>query len=235
VRAGEIVGLAGLVGAGRTEVARVLFGIDRRDAGEIRLAGRPVSFASPSEAMDAGIAYLPEDRHQEGLVLDFSIAQNVTLPILRRLFPRFIVNAATERRVADEYTKQFNVRMIGVDQAVGALSGGNQQKVVLAKWLASKPQVLILDEPTRGIDIGAKVEVHRIISELAAAGLGIILISSDLPEVLAMSDRILVLHEGRITAEIPRDRATEERVMFAATGNLEPVAVGETASEALDG
>ena len=235
VRAGEIVGLAGLVGAGRTEVARVLFGIDRRDAGEIRLAGRPVSFASPSEAMDAGIAYLPEDRHQEGLVLDFSIAQNVTLPILRRLFPRFIVNAATERRVADEYTKQFNVRMIGVDQAVGALSGGNQQKIVLAKWLASKPQVLILDEPTRGIDIGAKVEVHRIISELAAAGLGIILISSDLPEVLAMSDRILVLHEGRITAEIPRDRATEERVMFAATGNLEPVAAGETASEALDG
>jgi rhamnose transport system ATP-binding protein len=220
VRAGEIVGFAGLVGAGRTEVARVLFGVDRRDAGEIRLGGSPVDFASPSAAMHAGIAYLPEDRHQEGLILDFSIAQNVTLPILPRLFPRFLVRASTERAVAHEYTEQFNVRMTGVDQLVGSLSGGNQQKVVLAKWLASKPTILILDEPTRGIDIGAKVEVHRIISELAASGLGIILISSDLPEVLAMSDRILVLHEGRITAEIPHDRATQERVMFAATGNM---------------
>jgi rhamnose transport system ATP-binding protein len=235
VRAGEIVGFAGLVGAGRTEIARVLFGIDRRDAGEIRLGGHAVSFASPSEAMGAGIAYLPEDRHQEGLVLDFSIAKNVTLPILPRLFPRLFVRSSTERRVAAEYTKQFDVRMTGVEQLVGALSGGNQQKVVLAKWLASKPRVLILDEPTRGIDIGAKVEVHRIISELAASGLGIILISSDLPEVLAMSDRILVLHEGRITAEIPRDRATEERVMFAATGNVEPVAAGDATSRALDG
>ena len=234
VRRGEIVGLAGLVGAGRTEVARVLFGIDRRDGGEIRLGGHAVSFATPSEAMDAGIAYLPEDRHQEGLVLDFSIAQNVTLPILPRLFPRLLVRASTERRVADEYTRQFDVRMTGVDQIVGALSGGNQQKVVLAKWLASKPRVLILDEPTRGIDIGAKVEVHRIISELAASGLGIVLISSDLPEVLAMSDRILVLHEGRLTAEIPRARATEERVMFAATGNLEPVAAGDQTSGAAD-
>ncbi|MFL5674539.1 MAG: sugar ABC transporter ATP-binding protein [Chloroflexota bacterium] len=220
VRHGEIVGMAGLVGAGRTEVARVLFGIDQRDAGEVRLDGAPVSFATPSAAMDAGIAYLPEDRHQEGLVLDFSIAQNVTLPILPRLFPRFLVDTTTEQRVARDYTEQFNVKMIGVEQMVGALSGGNQQKVVLAKWLASKPQLLILDEPTRGIDIGAKVEVHRIISELAASGLGIILISSDLPEVLAMSDRILVLHEGRVTAEIARADATEERVMVAATGNL---------------
>jgi rhamnose transport system ATP-binding protein len=220
VRQGEIVGFAGLVGAGRTEVARVLFGIDARDGGEVRLAGEPVWFRSPSAAMTAGIAYLPEDRHQEGLVLDFTIAQNVTLPILPRLFPRLLVRAATERRVADDYTRQFNVRMTGVDQLVGALSGGNQQKIVLAKWLASKPRVLILDEPTRGIDIGAKVEVHRIIGELAASGLGVILISSDLPEVLAMSDRILVLHEGRLTAEIARDDATEERVMFAATGSL---------------
>ena len=221
VRAGEILGFAGLVGAGRTEVARVLFGVDQPDGGEIRLDGSPVSFGSPSAAMHAGIAYLPEDRHQEGLVLDFSIAQNVTLPILPRLFPRFLLRSSIERKVARDYTQQFNVRMTGVDQLVGALSGGNQQKVVLAKWLASKPRVLILDEPTRGIDIGAKVEVHRIISELAASGLGIILISSDLPEVLAMSDRILVLHEGRITAEIPRDRATEERVMFAATGSAD--------------
>jgi rhamnose transport system ATP-binding protein len=170
--------------------------------------------------MHAGIAYLPEDRHQEGLVLDFTIAQNVTLPILPRLFPRFLLRPSVERQVAHDYTEQFNVRMVGVDQLVGALSGGNQQKVVLAKWLAARPRILILDEPTRGIDIGAKVEVHRIISELAASGLGIILISSDLPEVLAMSDRILVLHEGRVTAEIPRGRATQERVMFAATGSV---------------
>jgi rhamnose transport system ATP-binding protein len=239
VRSAEIVGFAGLVGAGRTEVARVLFGIDQRDGGEILLGGTHVSFASPSEAMHAGIAYLPEDRHHEGLVLDFSIAQNVTLPILPRLFPRFLVRASTERKVAHEYTEQFNVRMTGVDQLVGALSGGNQQKVVLAKWLAARPTILILDEPTRGIDIGAKVEVHRIISELAASGLGIILISSDLPEVLAMSDRILVLHEGRLTAEIPRERATEERVMFAATGSAgagdDPVATGQSLGGGSDG
>jgi rhamnose transport system ATP-binding protein len=220
VRAGEILGLAGLVGAGRSEVARVLFGIDRRDGGEVRLGGKLVDFAAPSAAMSEGIAYLPEDRHQEGLVLDFTIAQNVTLPILPRLFPRLLISASTERRVAREHTEQFNVRMTGVDQEVGALSGGNQQKVVLAKWLASGPRVLILDEPTRGIDIGAKVEVHRLISELAASGLAIILISSDLPEVLAMSDRIVVLHEGRVTAEISRGEASQERVMFAATGNV---------------
>ena len=222
VRAGEIVGLAGLVGAGRTELARVLFGVDARDAGVVRLAGAPVEFTSPSQAMAAGIAYLPEDRHQDGLVMDFSITQNVTLPILPRLFPRLLVHASREDEVAREYTEEFRVRMTGVDQLVGALSGGNQQKVVLAKWLASKPTVLILDEPTRGIDIGAKVEVHRIVSELAASGLAIILISSDLPEVLAMSDRILVLHEGRLAAEIARDQATEEGVMFAATGNVRP-------------
>jgi rhamnose transport system ATP-binding protein len=239
VRAGEIVGFAGLVGAGRTEVARVLFGIDQRDAGEVRLGGTPVAFASPSAALHAGVAYLPEDRHQEGLVLDFSIAQNVTLPILPRLFPRLLVRASTERAVAHEYTEQFNVKMTGVDQLAGALSGGNQQKVVLAKWLASNPRVLILDEPTRGIDIGAKVEVHRIITELAASGLGIILISSDLPEVLGMSDRVVVLHEGRITAEIPRDRASQERVMFAATGHKTgddaPMVAGESLSGSNDG
>ncbi len=218
VRAGEILGLAGLVGAGRTEVAQVLFGIDRRDAGRIELAGREVTFDSPSAALRAGIAYVPEDRHQNGLVLDFPIASNVTLPIMPRLFPRLLVRRETEREVARTFTDELRVRMTSVEQPVAALSGGNQQKVVLAKWLATKPRVLILDEPTRGIDIGAKVEVHRIISDLAESGLAIILISSDLPEVLAMSDRIVVLHEGRITAEIGHDDATEERVMYAATG-----------------
>ncbi len=218
VRAGEILGFAGLVGAGRTEIARVLFGIDRADSGEIRLAGQPVRFDSPAAALSNGVAYVPEDRHQEGLVLDFSIASNVSLPILPRLFPRLFVHRETERRLAADYAERLSVRSTGVDQLVGALSGGNQQKVLIAKWLATKPRVLILDEPTRGIDIGAKAEVHRIIADLAASGLAIILISSELPEVLAMSDRILVMHEGRITAELARADATEEQVMFAATG-----------------
>ena len=218
VRAGEIVGLAGLVGAGRTEIARVLFGIDRPDGGHISVAGQEVAFRRPDDALRAGIAYLPEDRHQQGLVIDFSITQNISLPILPRLFPRLLVKAQVESSLADGYAQRLRVRMTSVDQPVNALSGGNQQKVVFAKWLAAEPRVLILDEPTRGIDIGAKVEVHRIIGELAASGLAIILISSDLPEVLAMSDRIIVLHEGVITAELSRAQANEERVMFAATG-----------------
>jgi rhamnose transport system ATP-binding protein len=220
VHAGEIVGFAGLIGAGRTEVARVLFGIDRADRGQVLLDGRPVAFATPAEALRAGVAYVPEDRHQQGLVLDFPIASNISLPILPRLFPRFFVDRPVERDLAERYAAQLRVRMTDVEQLVSALSGGNQQKVVIAKWLATQPRVLILDEPTRGIDIGAKVEVHRIIAELAANGLGIILISSDLPEVLAMSDRILVMHEGRLTAELSRAEATEERVMFAATGQV---------------
>lgn len=220
VRAGEILGLAGLVGAGRTEVARVLFGIDQPSAGQMLLDGKPVRFASPSAALRAGIAYVPEDRHRDGLVLEFSIADNVTLPILPRMFPRLFVHHPAERALAKEYTERLRIRATSVDQLVQALSGGNQQKVVIAKWLATNPRILILDEPTRGVDIGAKVEVHRIISELAVSGLGIVLISSDLPEVLAMSDRILVLHEGRVTDEVPRHEATEERVMFAATGQV---------------
>ena len=226
VRAGEILGLAGLVGAGRTEIARVLFGIESRTAGEVLLDGKPVNFRSPSEALRAGIAYVPEDRHQDGLVLDFSIANNITLPILPRLFPRLLLRARVEDEVARSFSEPLRVRATGVGQAVSALSGGNQQKVVIAKWLATKPRVLILDEPTRGVDIGAKVEVHRIVSELAATGLAIVMISSDLPEVLAMSDRILVLHEGRVAAEIARSDASEERVMFAATGQVEAAAAG---------
>jgi rhamnose transport system ATP-binding protein len=221
VRAGEILGLAGLVGAGRTEIARVLFAIEPRTAGEILLEGRPVAFRTPSEALRAGIAYVPEDRHQDGLILDFSIANNVTLPILGRLFPRLFLRSRTEADLAAGYSERLHVRSTGVDQVASALSGGNQQKVVIAKWLATEPRVLILDEPTRGVDIGAKVEVHRIVSDLAASGLAIIMISSDLPEVLAMSDRILVLHEGRITAEIARADASEERVMLAATGQVD--------------
>ncbi|HET9918944.1 MAG TPA: sugar ABC transporter ATP-binding protein [Ktedonobacteraceae bacterium] len=220
VRRGEILGFAGLVGAGRTEVARVVFGIDRADAGEIRIGGKLVQMHSPKTAMNYGIAYVPEDRHQHGLVMDFSIARNMTLPILRQTSLLGLVNQRREREIAKDYSAQLQVRSSGIDQLVKALSGGNQQKVVLAKWLITNPSVLILDEPTRGIDVGSKAEVHRIVSELASKGLAIMLISSDLPEVLAMADRVLVMHEGRIAAEFTHADVDQEKVMFAATGQV---------------
>jgi rhamnose transport system ATP-binding protein len=218
LRQGEILGFAGLVGAGRTEVARVLFGIDRAESGEIWLKGKKVHIRSPQHAMGYGIAYVPEDRHQHGLVMDFSIAANVTLAILHQVSRLGLVDPRRERKIAGQYSSQLSVRSEGVEQLVNALSGGNQQKVVLGKWLATNPSVLILDEPTRGIDVGAKAEVHHIISDLAARGLAIILISSELPEVLAMADRVIVLHEGHVTGTFARSEATQERVMFAATG-----------------
>lgn len=218
LRQGEILGFAGLVGAGRTEVAQVLFGIDQAESGEIRLKGQQVRIRSPRDAMNYGIAYVPEDRHQHGLVMNFSIAANVTLPILKQVSRLGLVHPRRERQLAEAYSRQFRVRSTGVEQLVTALSGGNQQKVVLSKWLATSPSVLILDEPTRGIDVGAKAEVHRIISDLAAGGLAIILISSELPEVLAMADRVVVLHEGHVTGAFTRAEATQERVMLAAAG-----------------
>ena len=218
LRRGEILGFAGLVGAGRTEVARALFGIDRLESGEIWLKGKKVHIRSPQQAMDYGIAYVPEDRHQQGLVMNFSIASNITLPILQQISRLGLVDPRREHKIAGEYSSRLHVRSTGLEQLVNALSGGNQQKVVLSKWLATNPSVLILDEPTRGIDVGAKAEVHRIISDLAAGGLAIILISSELPEVLAMADRVIVLHEGRVTGTFARSEATQERVMFAATG-----------------
>jgi rhamnose transport system ATP-binding protein len=221
VRRGEILGLAGLVGAGRTEVARVLFGIDRADAGEVLVAGKPAHIKSPKDAMRLGIVYVPEDRHEQGLVLDFSIAANVSLPIVQRLSRLLVVDRAQEKRLAADYSKQLQVRSTGVDQPASGLSGGNQQKVVIAKWLATRPTVLLLDEPTQGVDIGAKAEVHRIISQLAAQGMAIVLISSELLEVLGMADRIVVLHEGRVAAEFGRDDASQERIMAAATGQAE--------------
>ena len=215
---GEILGLAGLVGAGRTEVAQVLFGIEQAESGEIRLKGKEVRIRSPQQAMEYGIAYVPEDRHLHGLVMNFSIAANVTLAILHQVSRLGLVDPRREQMIAGEYSARLSVRSEGVEQLVNALSGGNQQKVVLGKWLATNPSVLILDEPTRGIDVGAKAEVHRIISDLAAKGLAIILISSELPEVLAMADRVIVLHEGHVTGTFTRSEATQERVMFAATG-----------------
>jgi rhamnose transport system ATP-binding protein len=222
VRRGEIVALAGLVGAGRTEVARALFGIDHAEAGEVLVEGRRVEIGSPDEAMGHGLAYVPEDRHDQGLVLDFSVAANVSLPILASLSRVLgVVDRGRERALARDYSEKLQVRSTGVDQAASGLSGGNQQKVVIAKWLATSPAVLILDEPTRGIDIGAKAEVHRIISRLAAEGMAIVLISSELPEVMGMADRVVVLHEGTVAATLTREEATQERIMTAATGQRE--------------
>jgi rhamnose transport system ATP-binding protein len=218
LRRGEIVGLAGLVGAGRSEVARAIFGIDPLDEGEILRDGAPVAIRSPRAALKAGLAFVPEDRQHQGLVLEMAIDDNATLPLLRRLSRFGLVNRRRERELAEDFTSRLQVKAVGLQIPVRALSGGNQQKVVLAKWLATDPSVLILDEPTRGIDIGTKAEVHRIVSGLAARGLAILLISSELPEVLAMSDRVLVMHEGRLTGEFTRDEADQETIMRAATG-----------------
>ena len=221
VHQGEILGLAGLVGAGRTEVAQVIFGIERPESGEIRLRGEVVQIDSPAKAMQLGIAYVPEDRLSQGLILEFPIRSNITSPIWQKISQWFgLIDFARERSLAQDFFQRLSIRAQGIDQQTKSLSGGNQQKVVLAKWLTTKPAVLMLDEPTRGVDIGAKAEVHRIVSDLAAEGMAIILISSELPEVLAMADRILVMHEGHIAAEFDHAGATQENVMIAATGQV---------------
>ena len=220
VRAGEIVGLAGLVGAGRTDVGRALFGMLDTDSGEIRLAGKPLKIKSPREAMAHGLVYVPEDRQHHGLLMPMTISQNMTLSILERLAPRGWLRDQMERDVTHEYVQKLRIMLRNVRQAVRELSGGNQQKVVLSKWLLTQPKVLILDEPTRGIDIGAKAEVHRLMGELAAQGLAILMISSELPEILAMSDRIVVMREGRIVARFDKQAATQEHIIAAATGQV---------------
>ena len=221
VRSGEIVALAGLVGAGRTEVARAVFGIDGYDRGSVELLGRPLRPRDPQAAIDAGIGFVPEDRRKQGLVMDLSVARNATLT-LRNSLARFgLINGGRERAVAAEWTKRLQVKTGSQEYAVATLSGGNQQKVVLAKWLATEPKLLIVDEPTRGIDVGTKAEVHRLLSDLAGRGIAILMISSELPEVLGMADRVLVMHEGRITAQLDRADATPEAVMHAATASRE--------------
>ncbi|MEV7872349.1 sugar ABC transporter ATP-binding protein [Streptomyces sp. NPDC088124] len=218
VRRGEIVALAGLVGAGRSEVAQAVFGVDRADAGEVEVAGRTLPAGSPTAAMAAGLALVPEDRRLNGLVMDLSIERNIGLTGLDRLGRGGLVRRVLERGRAADWAVRLQLKYNRLADPVGVLSGGNQQKVVLAKWLATEPAVLIVDEPTRGIDVGTKAEVHRLLSALAADGLAVLMISSDLPEVLGMADRVLVMHEGRLTAEIPRAEANEETVMAAATG-----------------
>ena len=224
VRAGEIVALAGLVGAGRSEVARAVFGIDRPDAGHVEMEGRRLPPGKPLAAMRAGIGFVPEDRRQQGLVMDLSIARNTALTRLRALARSGLIRTGAENRLAAEWAEKLQLKYHRLQDSVGTLSGGNQQKVVLGKWLATDPRLLIVDEPTRGIDVGTKAEVHRLMSDLAGRGIAVLMISSELPEVLGMADRILVMHEGRITGELSRGEADEERVIRLATGNVEEAA-----------
>ncbi len=224
VCSGEIVALAGLVGAGRSEVARAVFGVDPYETGSVSVDGKRLARRNPNAAMKLGVALVPEDRRKQGLVIDATVATNITDAIRPGLTKFGLVTARRENAEAQIWARKLEVKTAALDSVAGTLSGGNQQKVVLAKWLAANPKVLIIDEPTRGIDVGTKSEVHRMMSELAGMGLAILMISSELPEVLGMADRVLVMHEGRITADIRRAEATPETVMFAATHAQEDVA-----------
>jgi rhamnose transport system ATP-binding protein len=219
VRAGEILGLAGLVGAGRTELARVLFGLTPADAGEIRIGGKAVTIDSPARAVELGIAYVPEDRRQHGVILDMPVADNATLAVLRKVSTAGFLRPAAERDLAASFVRRLGIKTPSVQTPAGNLSGGNQQKVALARWLAAGPRALILDEPTQGVDVGAKAEIHRLMGELAGQGMAILMISSELPEVLGMSDRIAVMHAGTIVGVLDRQAATQEVVLELALGH----------------
>ena len=224
VRSGEIVALAGLVGAGRSEIARAVFGVDRYSSGSVTVSGKRVPKRNPAAAMALGLALVPEDRRKQGLVLESGVAVNTTMAIAKSLRRFGLLFASAENAAAKVWASKLEVKTAFLDAEVGTLSGGNQQKVVLAKWLATNPKVLIVDEPTRGIDVGTKSEVHRLLSQLAGQGLAILMISSELPEVLGMADRVLVVREGRITANITRSEATAESIMLAATHSQEVTA-----------
>jgi ABC-type sugar transport system ATPase subunit len=218
VHKGEIVGLAGLIGAGRTELVRLICGADHRSEGTILIDGRDVDITSPADAVAHGIGWVPEDRKQHGLVLGMDIKQNTTLAILRRISNRFgAVSARSEREIASHYRKALSIATSDLSKTVKFLSGGNQQKVVLAKWLSTKPKILIMDEPTRGIDIGAKAEFHALMSELAGQGIGILMISSEMPEIMGMSDRVIVMCQGRVTGEFKRGELSQVEIMTSAT------------------
>ena len=219
VRSGEIVGLAGLVGAGRTEVARSIFGIDKYDRGTVSILGKEISGGDPAISIKAGVGFVPEDRRKQGLVLDLSVTKNTALTLRKALAKFGIISSKLERSVALTWAEKLRVKAGSMDIEVATLSGGNQQKIVLAKWLATEPTLLIVDEPTRGIDVGTKAEVHKLLSDLAGKGMAILMISSELPEVLGMADRIYVMREGKVSAEISSAEATPELVMHAATSN----------------
>jgi ABC-type sugar transport system ATPase subunit len=214
VRRGEILGLAGLIGAGRTELARVIFGADAFFQGSIEIAGRAAHIHSPQDAIRYGIGLVPEDRKQQALFLALAVRENATITVLDRLL-RWggFVREDAERALVEQYRQKLNIRMASQEQTVANLSGGNQQKIVIARWLALQPKVLIVDEPTRGIDVAAKAEVHALLDQMASDGIAVIMISSELPEILAMSDRIITMREGRITGEVMRAEATEEKLM----------------------
>ncbi|TPI42879.1 sugar ABC transporter ATP-binding protein [Mesorhizobium sp. B3-1-9] len=218
VRAGEILGLTGLVGAGRSEVARAIFGLSRLAEGSVSVNGRKVVISSPSEAVRAGIAYVPEDRKGDGIVPGMSVRENISLPILRRLTSFGRIRGSADRSLSALYVKQFSISPPDGERRINLLSGGNQQKAVIAKWLAAKPAVLILDEPTRGVDVGAKAEIHHIIGQLVADGMAVVMISSELPEILGVCDRVVVMRDGRASSPLTRAELSEERIMALATG-----------------
>jgi len=218
LHAGEVVGLAGLVGAGRTELAEAIFGLDPAATGQVWVGGRRVRISSPSAAIRLGLGLVPEDRKRHGLVLGMSLRGNLTLPILGQLSRLGVIRARAERQLAGEYVGRLRIRAPGVDALTAGLSGGNQQKIVLARWLAAQCRVLMLDEPTRGVDVGAKAEIHALVDQLAREGRGVLLISSELPEVINLSTRVLVLRQGRLAAELPRGQANQESVMRLMAG-----------------
>jgi len=228
VRAGEIVALSGLMGAGRSEVARAIFGIDGRDAGRVVLNGNIIPPGSPTRSMAEGMGFVPEDRRQQGLVMSMAIDHNIALASLSRLSSRRIIRRSAEVRMASDWSTRLRLKYGRLKDTANTLSGGNQQKAVLAKWLARRPSLLIVDEPTRGIDVGTKAEVHRLLDEVAHQGVAVLMISSELPEVLGMADRILVLRQGRVAAEFSREEADEASIMRAATGQLVPGGAGRS-------
>ncbi|SDE76769.1 ribose transport system ATP-binding protein [Paenibacillus sp. cl6col] len=218
VHQGEIVGFSGLMGSGRTEIMRALFGLDRLDQGEVRMFGKKVEIRKPVDAVNHGIGFITEDRKDEGLVLDFSVRDNMVLPSISGFTKKGIISTQSEKVFVDALIKRLQIKTHSAETAAGNLSGGNQQKVVIAKWIGIGPKLLILDEPTRGVDVGAKREIYQLMNELTGHGVAIIMVSSELPEVLGMSDRIVVVHEGRITGELTKAEATQEKIMTLATG-----------------
>jgi rhamnose transport system ATP-binding protein len=223
LRKGEIVGMAGLVGAGRSEIAQSLFGMSPPTSGAVVLKGEKISPHDPAQMLRAGLAYLPEDRDGQGLIMAESVLENMTLPILSRLSKLGVIDRRKEEQTCEHAVHVYGIKTSGITQTVSSLSGGNRQKVAIAKWLATDPTVLILDEPTHGVDVGSKAQIHKIILSLAQSGLAVLVISSDLPEVLALSDHVLVVTEGRVVADIDRAEATQERIMAAATLTREAV------------
>jgi rhamnose transport system ATP-binding protein len=229
VRAGEILGIAGLLGSGRTELLRALFGADPIEAGEIEVDGRRVRPGDPRRAVQAGLGLLTEDRKQLGLLLELSIRENASLAHLDEISRFWIVDKRRERNIVDQYLGGLRLRAANWEQPVSSLSGGNQQKVLLARWLATKAKVLMFDEPTKGVDVGAKAEIYKVIGDLAAEGLGVVVVSSYLPEVLGLADRVLVMREGTVAGELPAAGATEEDVLhLASTGGSTAGATGAT-------